>query len=213
MGNSQIPSGPAIDAHGHVALDPTENVKLIVSSAVRRGDDLRNSESRHTREILKLHTQRSDDLRTAESRHLREISTLRANFYEELRDAEADRIDAIRAVDVGAVNRAAEVAATQASTLATQVAVSAETLRTQVQATAAAGVVGLTAALEPIQKDIQDLRKAQYEAQGQKTQVIETHAKGGNVGMWIGLGIAAVVGLSSFMLGAAGIVVTLLLTR
>ena len=32
----------------------------------------------------------------------------------------------------------------------------------------------LAAALEPIQKDIQDLRRAQYEAQGQKTQVVET---------------------------------------
>ena len=32
----------------------------------------------------------------------------------------------------------------------------------------------LSAALEPIRKDIADLRRAQYEAQGQKTQVVET---------------------------------------
>ena len=80
----------------------------------------------------------------------------------------------IRAVDVGAVNRAAEVSATQAQTLATQVAVSAETLCTQVAAAATAASTALSAALEPIQKDIADLRRAQYEAQGQKTQVVET---------------------------------------
>ena len=74
---------------------------------------------------------------------------------------------------MGAVNRAAEVSAAQAQTLATQVAVSAETLRTQVAAAASAASTALSAALEPIQKDIADLRRAQYEAQGQKTQVVE----------------------------------------
>ena len=143
--------GPGVDWYGSPTIDPTKNVFDLVTSAV----------------------QRLDDLRDMESRHLRELADLRANYDQRLRDAETARIDAIRAVDVGAVNRAAEVSVAQAQTLANQVAVSAETLRTQVAAAASAASSALAAALEPIQKDIADLRRAQYEAQGQKTQVVE----------------------------------------
>jgi hypothetical protein len=144
--------GPSVDRFGTPVTDPTRNVLDLISSAIERQDDLRG----------------------LESQHLRELANLRAQYDERLRHAETARIDAIRAVDVGAVNRAAEVSATQAQTLATQVAVSAETLRTQVAAAATAASTALSAALEPIQKDIADLRRAQYEAQGQKTQVVET---------------------------------------
>jgi hypothetical protein len=144
--------GPSVDQYGQPVVDPTRNVLDLVSAAIER----------------------QDDLRRLESTHLREIADLRAQYDALLREAETARIDAIRAVDVGAVNRAAEVSATQAQTLATQVTVSAETLRTQVAAAATAASTALSAALEPIQKDIADLRRAQYEAQGQKTQVVET---------------------------------------
>lgn len=131
--------------------DPTANVVAILDAAVRRQDDLRLQESAHIRELL----------------------AMRAAFDDQLSKAETQRIDAIRAVDVGAVNRAAEVSATQAATLAAQVTVSAETLRTQVSSAATAATVALAAALEPIQKDIADLRRAQYEQQGQKVAVSE----------------------------------------
>jgi hypothetical protein len=144
--------GPSVDRYGVPVADPTANVLDLVNAAIRRQDDLRG----------------------LEAQHLRELANLRAHYDERLRAAETARIDAIRAVDVGAVNRAAEVSATQAQTLATQVTVSAETLRTQVAAAATAASTALSAALEPIQKDIADLRRAQYEAQGQKTQVVET---------------------------------------
>ena len=147
-------SGPATDASGHPVLDPTKNVLDLVNAAIRR----------------------QDELRAAESRHVREVIDIRAGLMSELRQAETARIDAIRAVDIGAVNRAAEVSAQQAQTLAAQVATSAETLRTQEQAAAPAATVALAAALEPIQKDIADLRRAQYEAQGQKTQVVESQS-------------------------------------
>jgi hypothetical protein len=132
--------------------DPTKNVISLVDAAMKRQDDLRD----------------------VEARHVSELAGLRAHYDQKLREAETARIDAIRAVDVGAVNRAAEVAATQANTLAAQVASSAETLRTQVAAAATAATVALAAALEPIQKDIADLRKTQYESAGKQTQVIET---------------------------------------
>lgn len=146
--------GLGVDAQGQPVVDPTQNVLDLVSAAI----------------------QRQDDLRQAESRHVREIAQMRAEYANQLRLAETERINAIRAVDVAAVQQASQVSATQASTLAAQVATSAETLRTQVAAAATAATVALAAALEPIQKDIADLRRAQYEAQGQKTQVVESRS-------------------------------------
>jgi hypothetical protein len=169
--------GPWGDWYGPPpANEPTKNVIDLVAAAI----------------------QRQDDLRDLESRHLRELADLRAHYDQRLREAETARIDAIRAVDVGAVNRAAEVSATQAQTLATQVAVSAETLRTQVAAAATAASTALSAALEPIQKDIADLRRAQYEAQGQKTQVVETR----DVNSATRLNVNAVMAVISVLLAA-----------
>lgn len=131
--------------------DPTSNVVALVNAAI----------------------QRQDDLREMQTRHLMDIGDLRSQHAMDLRIAEAKRIDAIRDTDVGAVNRATEVASVTAATLADQVAVSAETLRNQVSAAADAQAIALTAALEPIQLAIADLRRAQYEAQGIRTQVSE----------------------------------------
>lgn len=177
-------NGPAVDRHGDEVIDPTKNVLDLVTAAI----------------------QRQDDLRKAESIHIREIVTLRADYDEKLRAAETARIDAIRAVDVGAVNRAAEVAATQALTLATQVSTSAETLRNQVATAATASTVALAAALEPVQKDIADLRRAQYEQQGQKAQVSEsrdsTTAKQGSVIVAI-YALMFIVALAAFVVAYA----------
>lgn len=166
--------GQGIDAQGLPVVDPTQNVLDLVTAAI----------------------QRQDDLRDAEGRHMREVAALRAEYDEKLRRAETARIDAIRAVDVGAVNRAAEVAALQATTLAGQVAQSAETLRTQVAAAATAATVALAAALEPIQKDIADLRRAQYEQAGQKSQVVESRL---NVGTGLAI-LAAAIALVGLVL-------------
>ena len=166
-------SGQGVDFEGRAVIDPTKNVLDLVAAETKRQDDLRKQESDHVREVMMI----------------------RERFFEELRLAEAARIDAIRAVDVGNVQRAAEVQAAQAATLATQVAVSAETLRTQVASTAAQGTLALAAALDPIQKDIADLRRAQYEAQGQKTQVVERQAQAGGIGLWIGVAVAMVAAL------------------
>lgn len=165
-------------------IDPTRNVLEHVAAGIKR----------------------QDDLREAESRHVREIASLRAEYTAELRKAETARIDAIRAVDVGAVNRAAEVSAQQATTLAVQVAQSAETLRTQVAAAATAATVALAAALEPIQKDIADLRRAQYEAQGVKSNVVEQRVeRRSDVGLYL---LAA-----SVIVAAIGVIVAILASR
>ncbi|HEV8172854.1 MAG TPA: hypothetical protein VGP91_04320 [Actinoplanes sp.] len=145
-------TGVGVDAYGFPVKDPTANVLESLRTAI----------------------QRQDDLREAADRHVREIAELRAEYDEKLRKAETARIDAIRAVDVGAVNRAAEVSAQVATTLAAQVATSAETLRTQVAAAATATAQNLVTALAPMQKAIDDLRQAQFITAGQKTQVVES---------------------------------------
>jgi hypothetical protein len=98
---------------------------------------------------------------------------MRDGFYQQLREAEAARIDAIRSVDVGAVQRAAEVQLAQATALATTQATMAETLRGQVAAAATAQATALGAALVPLQEAIADLRRAQYEQAGSKAQTTE----------------------------------------
>lgn len=142
-------------------IDPTANVKELVAAEARRQDDLRQMADTHTREMIGVN-----------EHHARE-----------LREAEARRIDAIRAVDVAAVQRAAEVAATQA-----------EALRNQVAVTANAQSASLDAALQPIKTDIQDLRRVQYETQGQKTQVVDWR-------QWAGVLIAGAVAIYAFRNG------------
>jgi hypothetical protein len=121
--------------------DPTKNVESLVEAAMKRQDDLRDSESQHIREVM----------------------SIRAEYDDKLRQAEADRINAIQARSDLTVQRAAEVQQAQANTLANQVATTADAFR-----------ASLAAALAPIMASIEDLRRAQYEAQGQKTQVVES---------------------------------------
>lgn len=146
--------GPGVDAQGRAVIDPTANVIANLDAAVKRLDDLREMESKHIREVM----------------------SLRAKHYAELRKAEAARLDAIRAVDVAAVGQAATTATAQAAALASQVAVSAETVRTQLEATAKAAASALATSLQPMTDAIADLRRVQYEAQGQKTQVVEARS-------------------------------------
>jgi len=174
---NNTPPGPGVDAQGRPVIDPTANVVALTEAAVQRLDDLRAAEQRYNE---------------AEVRHVKEIMFLTGTFTAQLREAESGRIDAIRAVDVGNVQRAAEVAGAQA-----------EALRNQVAAAAAAAATALSAALDPIQKDIADLRRAQYEAQGQKTQVVEARAGSGALVAAVGVGITVLVAL----IGVIGFVV------
>jgi hypothetical protein len=169
--------------------DPTKNVLDLVNAAIARVDDLREAETRHQTEIAKLLVDR----------------------VEAMMKAESNRIDAIRAVDVDAVQKASMAATAQAATLAAQVAQAAEAMRTQVGATATAATVALAAALEPIIKDVAELRRAQYEAQGQKTQIVETQAKGATTGNWLGLVIGASIGVCTVVLAIAGVAVSVIM--
>ena len=193
VGGSQ---GPATDRFNAPVIDPTANVLQLVEASIKRLDDLAQAAKEHNAEVLRLRgEQRQHDLE-----HVKEIGELRAYHAQELRRAEAERIDAIRSVDVGNVQRAAEVQATQASALAAQVVASAEALRNQVASAASAASIALAAALEPVQKDIADLRRAQYEAQGQKAQVVETRASSSAIWGYVVGAIGAIIGVASLLI-------------
>lgn len=107
-------------------FDPTKNVAKLNKASNKRQDNLRESletivriQNDHVKEVLGLQVA-----------HIKELSSLRADYTRQLTDAEAKRIDAIRAVDVGAVSVAAQKAQDQAAVLATQLATTADSLRT-----------------------------------------------------------------------------------
>jgi hypothetical protein len=159
--------------------------------------------------------QRQDDLRNSEAAHQREVAALRYTYEDKLRDAESRRLDAIGAVDVDAVGRAATAAAAQAATLAAQVVASAEALRTQVEQTRIQFATTLSTGLEPIQKDIADLRRVQYEQQGQKAATVDTTvsrtADRNLTVALVGLGITFGLGVFGLLIAAAGVAVAVIL--
>jgi hypothetical protein len=106
---------------------------------------------------------RQDDLRDRDAEHAREMREMVGRYEDKLRTAESARIDAIREVDVRNQQIAGTNADTRANTLAGQVATTAEAFR-----------VAMAAELSPIKASIEDLRRAQYETQGQKSQIVET---------------------------------------
>lgn len=162
-GSSQ---GPATDRHNEPVVDPTKNVLDLVDQAIKR----------------------QDDMREAFEKRLIEQIALRADYDEKLRKAESERIDAIRAVDVGNVQRAAEVQATQALALANQVVATASALETKLGATVA-----------PLQTRIDDLTRVQYEGVGSKTQVVESQASTSNLTAIVGAVLAVIVFVGGFL--------------
>lgn len=162
--------GPGVDRYGSPVVDPTKNVLDLVRAAIERQDNLREAESRHIRELASIRAEYDAQLRQQDQ----DKAVLRSGYEEKLRTQESARIDAIRAVDVGAVTRAAEVSATQAATLATQQQASADALRGQVEQARIATADALAQALAPITKSIEDLRAAQYQQQGEKSSKVET---------------------------------------
>jgi len=194
---AQLP-GLGTDSNGLPVIDPTQNVLNLVDAETRRQDDIRN----------------------LVSKHLTEMAALRADYDGQLRVAESARIDAIRAVDVGAVKAAAEVSATQATMLATQVQTVAEALRTSVQAAATAASIAQANAIEPLVAAIADLRKTQYEAQGVRAQVVENRDDRRETGIgtrgWVAIGVAllaAGIGFTGLLITVGGIVIAVILNQ
>jgi hypothetical protein len=135
----------------------------------------------NVKQLVDAAMRRQDDLRAMEALHVRELLDRDTAHAQQLRAAESARINAIREVDVSAVQRAAEVQAAQAQALATQVTTVADAFR-----------ASLAATIAPIMTAIEDLRRAQYETQGQKQQVVETREVGSAARLNVNVAIAVV---------------------
>ena len=133
---------------GNQYTDPTYNVLQLVEAAVKRLDDLSSIRADCTHEVIALN---------------KEILSLHIAYSEKLSLAESKRIDAIRAVDVGAVAIANERAVGQATVLANQLTASADILRTLVTTTA---TTTQTQVINPLIDRIALLEKSQYEGKG-----------------------------------------------
>jgi hypothetical protein len=178
--------GIATDATGGPVIDPTLNVKEMMAQEVRRLDDIMVLNRDFTRREMEL----------------------RAEFSKEQRVGERDRLDAIRLVDVSAVQRAAEVQAAAAAALAQSVTASAEALRTQ-QATANAALIEfVNKAVEPITASLAAVQRFQYEQGGARQQVVEQRDTRGDsrsdrTTILLGLGVLISI-LMPFILRATG---------
>lgn len=131
--------------------DPTYNVLQLVNAAVQRLND-----------ISELTEKKNEKIDTLNDK----IMDLHVMYGEKLSIAESKRIDAIRAVDVGAVAIASERAVAQATVLANQVSQSAETLRTLVATTASSAAQQFQQVTSQLMDRISQLEKSQYEKTG-----------------------------------------------
>lgn len=136
------------------SIDPTYNVLQLVETAVERLNDLRSADRHSNKEMISLN---------------KEIISLHISYWDKLRTsdeklslAESKRIDAIRAVDVGAVAIASERSNQQATVLANQVAASADTLRSLVATTAATVATQFQTVTNQLMEKIALLEKSQY---------------------------------------------------
>lgn len=105
--------------------------------------------------------------------HLREIMALDRAHAAVIRELETKRLDAIRAVDVQAVQRAAEVQAQVATTLQGQVADTAEAMRNQLGVLGQSFTDGLAGAIKPLADALALVQQQQNIQAGQRVQITE----------------------------------------
>lgn len=151
---TKFPNGLSVDASGAPAVDPTANVIALIEAANKRQDDLR--------ELY-------DRLCKAEIRRIDDIAFLRAEHAKDLARLESDRLNAIRQVDVLAVNTAAERAAQAISAVAVTTASNAENLRNALNTTATTIANQTSATFTAITERLAALEKSSYEGKGKQS--------------------------------------------
>lgn len=146
-------TGRAVDSHGQTAVDPTENVIALTEAGHKRQDDLRIAQDKYTEARLK---------------HVEDVGKLRAEHFKEMRRTEADRLNAIRQVDVTAVRTEADRALQAIQALAATTAINAETLRTALTNTAATIAKQTSDTVGQLIERIAALEKSSYEGVGKQ---------------------------------------------
>jgi hypothetical protein len=147
----QVPAGVPL-------RDPTPNVLDLVNAAVRRIDDMAI-----LRGQLSL-----EQIRRVEQAQLfaESMAVLRSEHNREIRHMESDRVDKIRSVDVANAAATAAQLLSAVTTLATTAQATAETLRNQVAATAAAVASQTERVVNPIIERLALLEKSSNFGQG-----------------------------------------------
>ncbi len=155
-------AGLPVDFSGGPTVDPTENVKDLSEALSQRQDDLRESNNKY----LDARLDGMENMAILRSSHNSEIMALRAEFYKEIRHMESDRVDKIRSVDVANAAATAAQLLSAVTTLATTAQATAETLRNQVAATAAAVASQTERVVNPIIERLALLEKSSNFGQG-----------------------------------------------
>jgi hypothetical protein len=162
-------SRPGKNAFGDTVIDPTENVIALSDASNRRQDDLRVAEAERQRDIRHFQDKLLDEkIRRMEEQaiHQDRIAILRADHNKEIRHMESDRVDKIRSVDVANAAATATQLLSAVTTLATTAQATAETLRNQVAATAAAVASQTERVVNPILERVALLEKSSYTGAG-----------------------------------------------
>jgi hypothetical protein len=142
-----LPTAPVNKNGANSSTDPTYNVRMLMDAENSALRELAMSEIRHVEEMQKLHVK----------------------YQEQLTVAESKRIDAILKANTDAQATDRERATAQAQVLATQVATSAETLRSLVATTAQATATQYQQSHNQIAERVTQLEKARYEGVGRST--------------------------------------------
>lgn len=150
--------GLAIDSSGRPAYDPSENVLQVTNAAVERIDDMAALQALLVDEKIKRMER--------EWIHQEKVALLREEFSKEIRRLDADRLEKIRAVDVSNAAATAAQLLAAVQTLASTAAGTAETLRNQVTATAAAVASQTERIINPIIERVGLLERSQYTISG-----------------------------------------------
>jgi len=150
--------GFAVDSYGERAYDPSPNVLQLTEAAIRRVDDMADLRARMADEQFKRIE--------AGLGHTKDFADLRAAHNTEIRRMESDRVDKIRSVDVANAAATAAQLLSAVTTLATTAQATAETLRNQVAATAAAVASQTERVVNPIIERLALLEKSSNFGQG-----------------------------------------------
>ena len=145
--------GLGIDSFGGQVIDPTANVLALVEAAVARQDDLRKADAM---------------LQNARIQGLADLVKQQATHQKKSNKQESQRLNAIRQVDVLAVNTSAAQSLQAIQALAATTTTNAENLRNALTATASTIATQTAATVSAITDRLAALEKSSYEGKGKE---------------------------------------------
>jgi hypothetical protein len=156
--------------------DPTVNVRHELATAVKSITDMQRSAIRREDDLRNAH----EELSKTRAEHGEKLARVRQWAAQETakgqrREAksESKRLNAVRKVDVAAGGVATATAERTAALLATQLAVTADTLRKQVETTATTQEQKLENQLNPMRIDLRELRELSSRSAGKESAAFD----------------------------------------